>query len=279
MRNITLLSALCLVLAIQLSNTFVRTKMSVLGPSCTKATDQDANNLNFDKYYNDACHQVCNGNFDAWHFNPDQDHEVCLVQGETRFYGMSPKTGSKQVSSQEFTNDLDKPTSQTINLSGSDGNSLSYSTTNSLSLSESIAIEVEIPEVMKVTSTTTFSVSTSTTTSNTKTEERSYSNSVSVDVQPGETVCAVLEVNTVSYDSQFEVDVCFDGYMRCQYADRCNGHYYWYTWLGQYDRSQRCGTIAGRASTNSESNAHARAYKGACQPNMRLHAEEIKPNN
>jgi len=247
------------------------------GPSCTKATDQDANNLNFSPGYTDQCKKTCdNGYFDFWHFNPDQQAQVCIVQGDTRFSGMSPSRGSKQISHQQFTNHLDKEAMQVLTLSGSDGNSLTVSTTNSMNFSQSIAIEVEVPKVMKVTSTTTIGFSSSKTKSQTVSEDRSYSNQLRVPVAPGATVCAVLEVETLSYQSEFEVDVCFEGFMRCQYGVRCNGYYYWYTAVQNLDRTKRCGTIAGRASSNQNVRAEARAYKGACQQDMHLFAEEIK---
>lgn len=214
-----------------------------------------------------ACKEICNGHLDAWHVNPSGDELVplaCITQGDLSFSGLDPSQGSKQVDEQDASNDLSTPATQTIQLSGSDGTSVEVSLTSTASFSQEIDLEVDIPEVLKVTTKDTFSFSSSRTTSQTDSTTRSFANSVSASIPPHQSVCAYLDVDTLTYNSHFTIEVCVTGGFRCQYASRCNGHYYWYGDLSEVDGST-CFILTGTAHANQDVKGHGRIEPGTCR--------------
>merc|ERR1712050_73584 len=188
---------------------------------------------------------------------------ACITQGDLSFSGLDPSQGSKQVNQQGASNDLSTPATQTIQLSGSDGTSVEVSLTSTASFSQEIDLEVGIPGVLAVSSKDTFSFSSSSTNSQRDSVTRSFANSVSASIPPHQSVCAYLDVDTLTYNSQFTIEVCVTGGFRCQYSKRCNGHYYWYGDLSDVDGSN-CFILTGTAHANQAVSGHARIEPGAC---------------
>merc|ERR1711982_101307 len=94
----------------------------------------------------------CGEDLDDVRVNPDDNSQACIEQGQVQFSGLTPTQGSKQVDQQEACNDLDTKVTQLIDLGGSDGSSVTVSTTSTVSFNEEIDIEVGIPEVLQVSS-------------------------------------------------------------------------------------------------------------------------------
>lgn len=119
--------------------------------------------------------------------------------------------------------------------------------------------------MFKVSETTTFGFSTSKTTTKSDKHTMTYSGTISANVKPNESVCVVLEATMKQYEAAWEADVCFDGYFRCQYGKRCDGHYYHYHhfWTALHDK--RCQTLKGTAKNNSYSTSKAEIYPGTCE--------------
>jgi hypothetical protein len=238
-----------------------------LAPACTKATDGDMrDHLRLTSAMRDLCttHIGCGDHLDDVRVNPDDHTQACITQGQVHFTGLSPTHGSKQVDEQEACNNLDSKITQTINLGGSDGSSVTVSTSSTASFSEGIDIEVDIPEELKVTAKTTFGFSSSRTDSQKDTSSRSFSNSIQADIPPHSCVCGKEEVSTMVYDSAFTVDVCVTGAFRCQYSSTCNGHYYWYIPLSNLGAEKTCYTVNGHARSNQDISGHGVVNPGKC---------------
>lgn len=250
--------------------TWNATEMSewlALAPACTKATDADVkNHLGLTTAMRGLCVSEvgCAGDLGDVRVNPDDNAQACISQGAVHFAGLNPTHGSKQVDRQQACNNLDSKVTQTINLGGSDGSTVSVSTTSTASFSEEIDIEVDIPEVLKVTSKTTFGFSSSRTQSKQDSSSRTFSNSIQAEIAPNTCVCGKEEVNTMVYDSTFTVDVCVTGAFRCSYSSRCNGHYYWYVPLSKLGNAKTCYTMTGHARSNQDISGQAQVNKGKC---------------
>lgn len=229
-----------------------------------KANDDDMRKLFGDGALRNVCNKVCSGTLDAWHVNADgSGHDSHISTGSTKWSGLKPRGGSKQLANQDCSNSYNETIHCVTTLSGTDTLEVSMGISKTAGISQAFSVTVGIPDIMQVSETTTFSMDVTHSKTHTDTKAQTFSAGVDVPIPTGKKACAVLKVDTKEFDSTFHIPVCIDGYFRCQYAKQCNKHYFWYPKISSYF-STTCRDVSGTARGNTASCEHIDLVKGRC---------------
>lgn len=207
---------------------------SIARNSCNYyASDVDMRQQGLAPKIKDYCKRRFKKTPDEVHVNLDgEPYKMCLKAGKAEFTSLKPSGSTKIVADDEFTNrDTGKAIEHTFELHGDFTESLSLATTTTVSFKETVSFEVDIPEVLK----SKFSISLGFKSSKTENHEDSndagFKSSTKVVVPSDCTYYAKIKANIDKYSSKMKVPICLDGYARCQFGERVEGHYYWYVTL------------------------------------------------
>lgn len=197
------------------------------------ASDTDMRQQGLLPKIKDYCKRKFKKTPDAVTVNPDQyPYKMCLTAGKAEFTDLRPSDSTKIVADDEFTNrGTGKNVSHTFELHGDFMESISLATTTTVSFKESVSFEVDIPKVLSSKFEISLGFKSSKTEDHKNSNDAGFESTTTVVVPSDCTYYAKINAQIDKYSSKFKVPICLDGYARCQFGEKVEGHYFWYVTL------------------------------------------------